>query len=70
MLEKPDLPLDGKPQTVVEFLLEETDDGQTIVTSRETGFASLSPADRDRALPLNEGGSPSFYNTLKRYLEA
>ena len=69
MLEDPDLSLDQQPQTTVEFVLEATADGQTVVSSRETGFAAMSAADRDRAFSMNVEGWGFFFDSLKKHLE-
>lgn len=69
MLEDAALPLAGQPTTTVEFALEETADGHTIVTSRETGFAAMTDSDRDRAFPTNLAGWVHFFDALKRHLE-
>ena len=70
MLERADEPLEGQPQTIVEWMLEESVNGSTTLTARETGFASLTDADRERAYPTNFEGWRECLAMLTRYVEA
>jgi len=69
-LELPDQPLEGQPMTMVEFTLDESDDGRTLVTCRETGFAALSDADRERAYPMNVDGWTEQLANLRAHVES
>ena len=69
-MERSDVPLDTQMQTLVEFSLDDSDDGGTILSVRESGFASLSESDRERAFPMNVGGWRETLDSLARYLQA
>lgn len=63
------IPIDQVPSTLVEFLLEDAPEG-TRLTVRESGFASLPEADRERALRDNTEGWIEETTHLLDYLVA
>jgi uncharacterized protein YndB with AHSA1/START domain len=58
----------GEDQTLVEFLLESTDEG-TALTIRESGFDHLPEALREQAYPLNCEGWDAQAENIKNYID-
>src|SRR5687768_5682858 len=69
-LERSDVPIEAQNQTLVELSLADSDDGGTILSVRESGFASLTESDRERAFPMNAGGWSETLASLARFLQA
>ncbi len=57
----------GEPTTLVEFLLEETDEG-TLLTVVESGFDGIPLARRAEAFGMNERGWSEQLNNIARYV--
>jgi uncharacterized protein YndB with AHSA1/START domain len=57
-----------EPSTLVEFRLEETDNG-TLLTVTESGFSKLPDDRRDEALRMNEGGWAEQLKNIERHVE-
>lgn len=55
------------PNTLVEFFIEETDEG-TKVTVKESGFASLPPEQGEKAFGDNSGGWEYMINRLEKVM--
>ena len=59
----------GEPATLVEFRLEETKDGGTLLTVTESGFDRLSLGYRAKALKDNTNGWDEQAKRIQKYLE-
>jgi uncharacterized protein YndB with AHSA1/START domain len=57
-----------EPSTLVEFRLEETDNG-TLLAMTESGFSKLPGDRRDEALRMNEGGWAEQLKNIERHVE-
>ncbi|SPE29349.1 Vanillate O-demethylase oxidoreductase VanB [Candidatus Sulfopaludibacter sp. SbA3] len=60
---------EGEATTLVEFRLEETGDGGTLLTVTESGFDRLSLAYRAKALQDNTRGWDAQAKSIQKYLE-
>lgn len=63
----PDVDYSAEPTTLVEFILEEAEDG-TAVTIVESGFDRIPLARRAEAFRMNEGGWAEQIDNLARYV--
>jgi uncharacterized protein YndB with AHSA1/START domain len=64
---EPGVDYSTETQTLVEFRLEETDDG-TLLTLTESGFAKLPPERRAEAFRMNEGGWAEQLENIARHV--
>lgn len=64
-------PVESLPSTLVEFTLDDADDGEaTVLTLVESGFSSLPGEIRDKALADNQQGWAQDLEDLKTYFTA
>jgi uncharacterized protein YndB with AHSA1/START domain len=61
---------EGESTTLVEFRLEETEDGGTLLTITESGFDRLSLSYRAKAFQDNTRGWDGQAKSIQNYLEA
>lgn len=64
----PDKDYSDEPQTLVEFILKETDGGTHLSVS-ETGFENLPQARFAEAIRMNEGGWEAQLTNVQNYVE-
>ena len=64
----PEVDYSGDPSTLVEFRLEEADEG-TLLTVTESGFDALPKEHRADAFVRNEGGWSAQVENIKRYVD-
>ncbi len=66
---EPGVDYSGEPTTLVEFTLEDTDDGGTRLTVVESGFDALPTQRRDEACRMNTGGWEAQMENIAAHLQ-
>lgn len=66
---EPDVDYSGEPTTLVEFTLEDTEDGGTRLTVVESGFDALPAQRRDEAYRMNSGGWEGQMDNIRAHLQ-
>jgi uncharacterized protein YndB with AHSA1/START domain len=67
---EPGVDYSGEPTTLVEFTLEDTEDGGTRLTVVESGFDALPAQRRDEAYRMNTGGWEGQMENIAAHLAA
>lgn len=67
---EPGVDYSGEPTTLVEFTLEDTEDGGTRLTVVESGFDALPTQRRDEAYRMNTGGWEGQMENIAAHLAA
>ena len=67
---EPGVDYSAEPTTLVEFTLEDADDGGTLLTVVESGFDAIPAHRRDEAYRMNSGGWEEQLQNVRRHVEA